>query len=599
MDRQGTSAGNAVPAMIAGARTLINQARNTEAAAVLTDALPAMGHIGAVRALLGEALYRLGHYADAIPHLDAAIAQDPNDALSHFYLGAAFHGTAQPKKAIPALQRAIGLAPKMTEAYRVFAAVLLAMKAFPDAIAVLDAARANGAASGLTEGLCHHLRQMLADWSGFDESIERLRALKAENYSGLDAAIALTVPGLTPAEQREIAHAHGRRFAGAALPPAAQMADPGRKIRLGYLSADFYDHPVGRHMLGLLENHDRSRFEVSAYSVGEGQEDAVARRLRAAAQRFVDVRSSTDDEAAAMIRRDEIEILIDLGGYTEGARPGVPARRPAPVQASYLGFSGTTGHRFHDYIIADPVVCPAEMEPQYAETFAWLPATLFNADHGAAYPARETDRSRWGLPAGAVVFCSFNNTWKLTPHVFRIWMDILHAVPNSVLWIRKYYPTTSQRMHAAAAAQGIDPARLVFCGTSSREEHLVRLANADLLLDSHPYGAGSTAADALWTGLPILTCVGDSYVSRMCASQVRALGLPELVVPDLEAYRAMAIDLGLHPEDLAALRGRLVENRRTAILFDSKRFTRQFEDVLQEMSRRHRGGVPHATPIAT
>lgn len=584
-------------ATIKTARALINQGRNTEAAAMLTAALASMGHFGSIRATLGDVLCRLGRYRDAIPHLEAALAQDPDHAPSQFYIGVALHATEQHTKAIPHLQRAINLSPQMTDAYRILAGTLQAMKSYADAIKVLDAARANGAASGLTEALCFHLRQMLADWSDFDQSVARIRALKAVNYSGLDSPIALTIPGITLAEQREIAYFHGTRFAGPPLPPPMPVADPLRKIRLGYLSADFYDHPVGRHMLGILEHHDRARFEVFAYSLSPDKDDATTRRLRAAPQRFVDLRSSTDDEAAASIRRDEIEILIDLGGYTEGTRPGLPSRRPAPVQVSYLGFSGTTGHRFHDYIIIDPVTCPPEMQPYYSETFAWLPQTLFNADHGSAYPERVSNRGRWELPADAFVFCAFNNTTKMTPQLFHIWMEILRAVPASVLWIRKIHPTADQRMKKEAAAQGIDPARLVFCATSSREEHLQRLASADLFLDSHPYGAGSTAADALWAGLPILTCAGETYVSRMCASQVVALGLPELVVPTLEAYRARAIELASQPAALGALRTRLLENRPTAILFDSRRFTRQFEDVLAEMSRRSRMGLPHTTPI--
>ena len=593
----GPGAGAAVLATIKSARALVNQGRNADAAALLTSALPAMGQYGSIRATLGEVQCRLGRYRDAIPNLNAALAQDPDHAPSHFYLGAALHASAQYKKAIPSLQRAIQLSPGMSDAYRMMAAALQAIKAYPDAIAVLDAARANGAASGMTEALCYHLRQMMADWSVFDQSIAWLRGLKAVNYSGLDPAVALTIPGFTPMEQREIAHAHGSRFAGPPLPPPNPTGDPLRKIRVGYLSADFYDHPVGRHMLGILENHDRSRFEIFAYSLAPDKTDTITQRLRAAPQRFVDLRSSTDDEAAALIRGDDVEILVDLGGYTEGTRPGLPSRRAAPIQALYLGNGGTTGHRFHDYIITDPAISPSEMQSHYSETFAWLPETLFNADHGTAYPARELDRGRWHLPPGAFVFCSFNNTTKLTPHLFRIWMDILRAVPHGVLWIRDYYPTSAKRMQTAAVAQGIDPARLVFCATSSREEHLLRLANADLFLDSHPYGAGSTAADALWAGLPILTYAGDTYVSRMCASQVMALGLADLVVASLEAYRDRAIALATHPADLAALRARLVESRRTTILFDSPRFTRQLEDVLQEMSRRHRAGLPHTTPI--
>ena len=583
---------------LGAARALVGQARNGEAAALLTEALVSAPTSGPLRATLGEVLCRLGRYPDAIPHLQAALAQDPDHAPSHFYVGAALHTIGNAQEAFRHLKRAIKLSPKMTDAYRMLATVLRGQKMFPDAVAVLDAARASGAASGQTEALSFYLRQMLADWSMFDETIERLRALKATGYSGLDAAVAFAVPNIGLAELREIGAAYGRKFAATPLPPPPAIADPHRKVRLGYLSGDFYDHPVGRHMLGILENHDRSRFEVFAYSLSPDETNETTRRLRAAPERFVDLRSATDDQAAALIRRDEIEILIDLGGYTDGMRPGLPSRRAAPVQVSYLGFSGTTGLPYHDYLITDPIICPPHTQSHYSETFAYLPETLFNADHGPTPPARRADRSAWDLPNDAFVFAAFNNTWKLTPEVFRAWMDILRAVPNSVLWIRKMYPTSSQRMQKEAEAQGIDPRRLIFCLTADRDEHLTRLASCDLFLDTLPYGAGSTAADALWSGLPLLTCVGETYVSRMCASQVTAMGVPELVVPDMSTYRARAVELATHPEILADLRARIAANRSHSILFDSVRFTRQLEGVLAEMSRRHRAGVPHTTVIA-
>ena len=592
-------AGESALAAISAARTFIGQGRPGDAAALLTEALARTPGSGPIQATLGDALCRLGRYRDAIPHLQEALAQDPDHAPSHLYLGAAFHATENAQQAFLHLKRALTLSPKMTDAYRMLASVLRGQKMFPDAVAVLDAARANGAASGQTEALNFYLRQMLADWSVFEESVGRLRALKAERYSGLDPAVAHTVPGISPAEQREIAAAYGRLYAGAPLPPPKAITDPQRKIRLGYLSADFYDHPVGRHLLGILENHDRSRFELFAYSLSPEQDNETTRRLRAAPERIVDLRSLTDDQAAALIRRDEVEILIDLGGYTEGARPGLPSRRAAPVQALYLGMGGTTGLPYHDYLITDRVISPPHAQPHYSETFAYLPETLFNADHGPAVPERRTDRSAWGLPNDAFVFAAFNNTWKLTPDVFRIWMDILRAVPNSVLWIRKMYPTSSQRMQKEAAAQGIDPQRLVFCLTSDRDEHLARLASADLFLDTLPYGAGSTAADALWSGLPVLTCTGEAYVSCMCASQVFAMGLPELVVSDMNAYRDRAIEIATHPELVADMRGRLAAARATSVLFDSRRFTRQLENLLAEMSRRYRAGVAHTTPITS
>jgi predicted O-linked N-acetylglucosamine transferase (SPINDLY family) len=428
------------------------------------------------------------------------------------------------------------------------------------------------------------LRLALADWSHFAEDCRRVRAAVDRADGRLDPAIVCLLPDFSAADQKRVAEAYARRLMAEAHVLSEPMPAKARqKLRLGYVSNDFADHPVGRHMVGILAHHDRSRFHVRGYALGRDDGSAIGRRLRESFDELVDLSTSSDRTAAERIRADEIDLLIDLGGFTEGSRPGIAVLRAAPIQALYLGISGTCGAPIFDYVITDRVVTPPELADRYGEKFAFLPGSLFNSDHTETGPLPSTDRQDHGLPPDGFVFCAFNNTAKITPQIFDVWMDLLHAVSDGVLWLRKYYAGSSANLRKAAEARGIAAERLIFAGVVPRPEHLGRMACADLGLDTFPYGAGSTASDMLWAGVPLLTCAGETYASRMAASQLHAVDLAELVATDIEDYRAKALSWATNRAQLRALRQRLAEARATSMLFDAARFTRALEQLYTEL----------------
>ncbi|MES2711788.1 MAG: glycosyl transferase, partial [Pseudomonadota bacterium] len=361
-------------------------------------------------------------------------------------------------------------------------------------------------------------------------------------------------------------------------PPAASIlrhpvphARAGR-LRIGYLSSDLRDHAIGYLTADMFHRHEASQFEVFLYYCGIAAEDATKTRIRDQAEHWVDISGLDDDAALALMRRDGIDILIDINGHTRSARQKLLARRPAPVIVNWLGFAGTMGTPYHHYIIADPTIIPEGHEIYYTERVLRLPC--YQPNDRARVVAETPTRAALGLPEDATVFCSFNGAQKITPFVFARWMEILRGVPGSVLWLLKGAEAVDTRQRALADAAGIDPARLIFAPFAPNAQHIARYALADLFLDTTPYGAHTTASDALWMGVPILTLPGRGFASRVCASLVRAAGIPSLVCATPEEYTARAIALGRDRLRLAMYRDQLLASRGTSLLFDTARFVR-------------------------
>jgi len=364
------------------------------------------------------------------------------------------------------------------------------------------------------------------------------------------------------------------------------------KIRIGYLSSDFGDHPVAAQIVGLLERHDRTRFEVTGFFTGREDGSARHERVVRACDDFFSIGAAGSREAANLIREAEIDILVDLNGQTMGWRPAILKYRPAPVIATYLGYAGTMGADFVDYIIGDPQVTPFELGSAMAEKIVQLPDCFWPSDPDMAGPEPVT-RAELGLPQNAFVFCCFNSNHKIRPLVFDAWMRLLAQLPDSLLWIRDGHPAMNDRFRAEARSRGIDPSRLHFAGRmQSFARHLGRQAEADLFLDTWPYNAHATASDALWAGLPVLTLRGESLVSRISATMLTNLGLEELIASNIGAYEAIALALGRDRGRLANLRQRLCEARTNAPLFDMDRFARGIEAAYVEMHARARAGEP-------
>ena len=356
-----------------------------------------------------------------------------------------------------------------------------------------------------------------------------------------------------------------------------------QRIRLGYLSGDFHQHATAQLMAELFEQHDRARFEVLAYSYGPVDDSPMRARLASAFDRMVDIGALSHREAARTIHADEVDILIDLKGYTHHARPAISAYRPAPVQVSYLGYPATMGADFIDYIIVDPFVVPPNQQPFFSERLVHLPGSYQVNDRKREVAGAGPSRRDWGLPADALVFCSFNNSYKISPAIFDIWMRLLRLVPGSVLWLLETNDLVKDNLRLEAGKRGVEAGRLIFAPVVSPAEHLGRHRHADLFLDTLPCNAHTTASDALWAGLPVLTCSGDTFAGRVAGSLLMATGMPELVTGSLDDYEGTALALARDPQRLRTLRNKLEKNRDTAALFDLPRSTANIEAAYARM----------------
>ncbi len=357
---------------------------------------------------------------------------------------------------------------------------------------------------------------------------------------------------------------------------------PDGRLRIGYLSSDLRAHAIGYLMAEMLSLHDRSKVEVFAFFCGFQAEDPMKARIRDSVEHWIDINGMTDAEAAALIREKQIDILIDVNGHTKDGRTSMLARRPAPVIVNWLGYAGTMGTPYHQYIIADEFIVPPELEKYCSEKVVRLPCYQPN-DRRRVIADKTPTRKEMGLPEDAVVFCSFNGAQKISPFTFARWMDVLRQVDNSVMWVLCAQDVVEQRLREEAARQGVDPARLIFAPSLPNAEHLARYVLADLFLDSLPYGAHTTASDALWMGVPVITVPGRNFASRVCGSLVKAAGMPELVCDSSQSYVRLAVELGRDRARLSALRDKLRAQRDTCVLFDTDLFVREMEALCERL----------------
>ena len=372
--------------------------------------------------------------------------------------------------------------------------------------------------------------------------------------------------------------------------PIARQRDS-LKLRIGYVSSDLRGHPVGYAMSDVTETHDRENFEIFAYYCGINCTDQTQQRIMKAVDHWVDINGLSDDEAATRIAADKVDILVDLNGHASDARTKIFARRPAPIAVNWFGFPGSMGTPYHHYIIADSHIIPTDHEIYFSEKVIRLPC--YQPVDRKRVVAKRPSRAEVGLPADAVVYCCLNGMPKITPHAFQRWMSILSRVPNSVLWLLKESNDAHENLCKSAAAQGIAPERIVFADKMANPEHLARYPLADLFLDTLPYGAHTTAADALWMNVPVLTLPGRSFAGRVCASFVRNADLNELVCSTAEEYVERAVALGKNREKLAALKAKLAAGRDSCFFFDTPRFVRHLEDLYRQMwSELIRGALP-------
>jgi len=541
----------------------------------------------------GNVLSELGRHQEAVASYDKVLALRPGFVEAFINRGTALIALHRLDEALASYGQAAQLSPERADAVAGSANALFEAKDYERAADFYAATLARDPDYAYASGNLAFSRLHCCDWRSLDSDrtfiarqllegrrvINPLQAIALfDSPSGLKRCATLWVADKYPPAPAVL----GRR---------ERNADHA-KIRVAYLSADFNGHAVATLLAGVFEQHDKTRFETIAVSYTDSDGGAMRRRLELSFDRGIDVAGKSDREIATLVRDLEIDIAVDLMGYTGECRPGIFALRPAPVQVNFLGFPGTTGAPYIDYIIADPIVIPEGHKPHYSESVVYLPDTYLPTDSARAIRERRPTRAEAGLPEAGFVFCSFNNSYKFTPEMFDVWMRLLESVEGSVLWLSQTNDAAVRNLRAEAARRGVSERRLVFAPfLRDGEDHLVRLGLADLFLDTLPYNAHSTAVDALWAGVPLLTLQGTAFAGRVAASALTAAGLPELIVSSLDAYEALALRLAREPQTLAALRAELEHARGRCALFDTARYTRNLEAAYLAMWERSRGSV--------
>jgi predicted O-linked N-acetylglucosamine transferase (SPINDLY family) len=546
----------------------------------------------------GLVLTILHRNEEALASYERAIALRPDYAEAHYNRGNALMNLHRWHEAIAGFDDAIALRPDYAEAWHNRGPILIELGAYGDALASYERAAELGLAQKYLEGVRMHVRMHVCDWSDFDQRCARLLASVRAGELAAKPFELVALP-CTPTDQFICA----TRFAAEEFPPSPAPLWRGERythdrIRVAYLSADFHEHATAHLMAGLFESHDRSRFETIALSFGRNREGATRQRLMQAFDRFIDVSDRSDREIAALVREMEIDIAVDLKGFTGESRTGIFALRPAPIQVSYLGYPATMGAPYIDYLIADPFLIPADQQSAYSEKIVYLPDTYQANDRTRPIAAATPSRAEAGLPEQGFVFCSFNSNYKITPDLFDVWMRLLRNVEGSVLWLLQGNLAVPENLRREAAARGIAPDRLVFAPRMKLEEHLARHRLADLFIDTYHCNAHTTASDALWAGLPVLTCASPIFAGRVAGSLLRAIGLPELITHSLGDYETLALELARDPARLTAIRQRLAQNRDTFPLFDAAHLARHIEAAYRGMwERQQRGAAPESFSV--
>lgn len=539
----------------------------------------------------GNALRELKRFNEALANCEKAIALWPDYAAAVGNRGIIFYELRRYDEALACFEQAIALKSNDTELYNNRGNVLIKLGRFREAIADFDRAQALRPDQPFLAGLRFHAKMRICDWDSFDGDCAFLASEIESGICSAEPFILLSTPA-APALHRKCAELYVADKCPASPPFWMGERYSHEKIRLAYVSADLREHAVATLAAGLFECHDKSRFETIALSLGPDTHDRMRERLLGSFNRFFDVQSKSDQDIARLMRDLEIDIAVDLNGFTGEARSGIFAFRAAPIQISYIGYAGTLGGRYWDYIIADRFVIPEEFENHYAEKVVYLPGSFMANDDSREIADCTPSRADAGLPERGFVFCCFNNNYKITPDVFNVWMRLLREVPDSVLWLSAG-SGAMENLCLAAIKRGIASDRLIFAPrTQSNEDHLARLRLADLFLDTFYYNAHSTACDALWAGLPVLTCPGQTFASRVAGSLLSAIGLPELIASSPAEYEELALKLAYNPAWLASVKQKLAQHRHTYPLFDTKRFTRHIEAAYQTMQESRRRGEP-------
>jgi protein O-GlcNAc transferase len=582
----------------------------------------------------GNVLNALKRYADALLAYDKALAAMPNLSEAWLNRGNVLNNVHRHHDALAAFDRALALRPDLAEAWLGRGNVFLFLKRYADAISSYDkalvirpdlleaqlgrgnvfalskrhweAAKAYAAVlktepqHPFTKGLLLHQKMLHCDWSGFNSSVDDIEKDVAAGKLSVEPFILQSV-----SDSPEMLQHCNELFCQAKYPTninagLRRSAVDHQKIRVGYFSGEFREQATSHLIVGALEQHDTSRFEIYGFDNGWDDGSEIRRRINAAVHEMIEIRRLGDSSALATVQEKQIDIMVNLNGYFGEQRMQLFPHRMAPIQVNYLGFPGTLGANYIDYIIADRLVIPEHHKSFYDEKVVYLPNCYQANDSKRKIAAGAPNRLECGLPANGFVFCCFNNCYKILPDMFDRWMRTLSQVDGSVLWLLSTNQEAMSNLCREAAARNIDPRRLVFAKQVPPADHLARHALADLFLDTLPCNAHTTASDALWAGLPLLTCMGGAFSGRVAASLLNTIGLPELVTTTREDYERTAVELASSPEKLALVRAKLASNRSSAPLFDTKLFTQHLETAYRAMIDRYRANLdPDHIDVAT
>lgn len=529
----------------------------------------------------GNIFQDLHRFDEALADYDEALRINPRFVPAQINRGNVLRVLERKAEALACYDAAVALAATNAPAHRGRGAALKDLTQLPEAVTAFQQAHRLDPSDPAALSNAVSLRMQMGIWTTDAEDNDPIDEVRRHVIEGkavppFQFLAIVDDPALQLANAREWAK---RLPEQPPLPAAPRAADS--KIRIGYFSGDFHNHATMWLMIGMLERHDKDRFEIHAFSDGPDIQDAMRARVIDTVDGFHDLRGLGDEAAAQLARETGIDIAVDLKGYTQYGRLGIFAQRTAPIQVSYLGYPGTTGMDCIDYVIADRIVVPEDQQAFYSEKVLYLPNSYQVNDRERAISAKRFTRAELGLPQDAFVFACLNNNYKIGPSEFDIWMRLLSRVEGSVLWLLADNRWVADNLRREAEARGVDGARLIFAGRAPMEEHLARQRCADLFLDTFNYNAHTTASDALWVGLPVITKLGSSFPARVGGSLLHAVGLPELVTESAEAYEALAYDLATDPARLAAIRDRLAANRETAPLFDTPLFTRNIEHAFE------------------
>ena len=509
------------------------------------------------------------------------IKMNPEQAEAYSNLGVVYKDQGNLQLAMLNIQKAIEIKPDFAEAYNNLGNAQDTLHDYEAAIRSFE--RAASLKPDYVEALVQrvHLQSLICDW----ESLRKERQLIPSLGTGENEVSPFSMLTLEDYPERHKSRAEvytARKFNHVALEPNARPTAKPAQLRIGYFSADFYDHPVSQLIVGVLEQHDRTQFTVYAYAYGPEKNDDVRQRLIKATDTFRDVSDKNYQEIALLARQDNIDIAIDLTGYTKNCRTAIFAYRAAPIQINYLGYPGTMGAHFMDYIIADKILIPDELKKHYTEKIIQLPYSYMPTDNTRKISNKVITRSDMGLPENGFVFCGFNNSYKISPSEFDIWMRLLFKIPDSVLWLRHSNKWSEDNLRNEAEKRTIDQSRLIFAERIPMDEHLARHQLADLFLDTFTFNAHSTTVDALWAGLPVITKPGQGFAARVAASLLNAINMPELVTHTEQEYETLALELASNPEKLKQIKHKLKINRLTTPLFDTLQYTRYLENGYQK-----------------